>query len=180
MAEIICCRALAETWDTTPHAALSTYHNPINSISLFVLLDLLGAAEPNVPSFFQTTHWAYRDLADIEERMRNLGLLESKSTKKFFPDKEKTKFTRGYVQDDHIPFMARGVDILHVIAYPFPTVWHTMSDDAEHLDIPTVKDWARIMTAFAAEWMDLEGEMPPPPPPPHEKVKRERSDKTEL
>lgn len=109
--------------------------------------------------------------------MRKLDLLESKSSKQFLPDKDKTKFNRGFVQDDHVPFMARGVDILHIIPYPFPTVWHTMDDDADHLDIPTVKDWAKIMTAFAAEWMDLEGELPRVS---HEKVNRARSDKTEL
>lgn len=65
--------------------------------------------------------------------------------------------TRGFVEDDHIPFMLRGVEILHMIPTPFPTVWHTMDDDGEHLDIDTVEDWAKLVTAFAAEWMDLEG-----------------------
>lgn len=32
----------------------------------------------------------------------------------------------GYVEDDHIPFMRLSVDILHVIANPFPRVWHTI------------------------------------------------------
>jgi glutaminyl-peptide cyclotransferase len=32
-----------------------------------------------------------------------------------------------------------------------------MEDDGEHLDIDTVEDWAKLVTAFAAEWMELEG-----------------------
>lgn len=116
-------------------------------------------------------------MAEIEERLRNLDLLESKPAAPFLREKDKTKFGRGFVQDDHVPFMARGVPILHIIPYPFPAVWHTMDDDAEHLDLATVRDWARIMTAFAAEWMDLEGFMPATP---HEKVNRAYSDKTEL
>jgi glutaminyl-peptide cyclotransferase len=122
-----------------------------------VLLDLLGAANPTVPSPFLTTHWAYRKLANIEQRMRKLKLLESKPTAPFLPDsdKEVSRFGPTLVEDDHVPFMFRGVSILHLIATPFPTVWHTMNDDGEHLDMPTVRDWARLMTAFALEWLDM-------------------------
>ena len=56
--------------------------------------------------------------------------------------------------------MARGVEILHMIPNPFPPVWHTMDDDGEHLDLDTTEDWAKMVTAFTAEWMDLEGFMP--------------------
>lgn len=57
--------------------------------------------------------------------------------------------------------MARGVEVLHIIPTPFPTaVWHKIEDDGEHLDMPTVEDWAKMITAFVAEWMDLEGYFP--------------------
>lgn len=61
------------------------------------------------------------------------------------------------VQDDHVPFLARGVEVLHVIPTPFPGVWHTMEDDGEHLDAQTVKDWAYLVTAFTAGWLELDG-----------------------
>lgn len=32
----------------------------------------------------------------------------------------------GFIEDDHVPFMKKGVSILHIIAYPFPRVWHTL------------------------------------------------------
>ncbi|KAI1141830.1 peptidase family M28-domain-containing protein [Hypoxylon sp. FL0543] len=150
-------RALADTWENSLYPAMSFYRNPLDQISMFVLLDLLGAANPTVPSFFQTTHWAYKAMATIEDRMRKLGLLESKPTNPFLPDLEKdvSAFHRAYIEDDHIPFMARGVPVLHVIASPFPQVWHTMDDDGAHLDMPTVHDWAKIVTAFALEWLDM-------------------------
>ena len=77
----------------------------------------------------------------------------------FFPEAEKTDggFFGGYIEDDHLPFLARGVEILHVIPSPFPHVWHDITDDGEHLDMDTVEDWTTLVTAFAAEWMDLEG-----------------------
>ena len=139
---------------------MSTFANPLRQISLFVLLDLLGAAHPLVPSYFQSTHWAYQRMAALEGRMRQLGLLESKEGgKPFFYEasKKSNEFSgRSFVGDDHVPFMMRGAPILHIIPGPFPDVWHTLQDDGEHLDIPTVKDWARIVTAFTLEWMDVQ------------------------
>lgn len=96
-------------------------------------------------------------------RLRSLGVLQSKPDHPFLPESEKAanQFNNAWgVQDDHIPFMARGVEVLHIIPTPFPSVWHTMNDDGAHLDIPTVEDWARMVTAFVGEWMDLEGYFP--------------------
>lgn len=152
-------RALAEAWESSPYEASSTHSNRLESISLLVLLDLLGAENPRIPSYFWDTHGAYGDLAKIEARLRELGVLETAPASPFLPDSGKpyNRFTRGYIQDDHVPFMERGVKVLHIIPTPFPPVWHTMDDDGEHLDLPTVRDWAKIMTAFVAEWMDLDG-----------------------
>ncbi|XP_751998.2 glutaminyl-peptide cyclotransferase family protein [Aspergillus fumigatus Af293] len=164
-------RALAEHWDSQVHPAMSVYKTPLSSISLFVLLDLLGSKSPYIQSYFATTHWAYQKLAALEKRLRDLKLFKSSSgdasERPWFADGAKNEHqltTAGSIQDDHIPFLARGVEILHVIdASPmtgFPSVWHSMDDDGEHLDLDTVEDWSLLFTAFAAEWMELEGFMP--------------------
>lgn len=148
-------RALASHWETAINPAMAFYKNPLDQISLFVLLDLLGSSNPSVPSYFQTTHWAYQRMAAVEMRMRNFSMLESVPSKSFLPESGKTQFSPGYVGDDHVPFMKRGVDILHVIPSPFPDVWHRMEDDGAHLDMATVRDWARITTTFVMEWLDM-------------------------
>lgn len=183
-------RALAEAWEQTPHPALSTYRTALSSISLFLLLDLLGAKDPRVPSYFKTTHWAYQHMAGLESRLRALRQFKSspnhpskrtpskaprqsnakakanpakkklpREERLFLPEAAKTgdRFFGGMVLDDHVPFMARGVEILHLIPTPFPRVWHELDDDGEHLDLDTVEDWAVLTTAFVGEWMDLEG-----------------------
>jgi hypothetical protein len=167
-------RALAEEWEGTMHPAWSTYSSPLASIDLFVLLDLLGAAQPMVPSYFKTTHWAYKHMADAERRLRDLGKFRSSPNhaSKRRPEETRVKeplFLRessksdnerwlgGLIGDDHEPFLARGVEILHIIPSPFPRVWHRIDDDGEHLDIDTVEDWALLTTAFAAEWLELDG-----------------------
>ncbi|KAK3399243.1 kinase-like domain-containing protein [Sordaria brevicollis] len=149
-------RSLSQEWESTPYPALSRFKNPLRQIDLFVLLDLLGSADPGVPSYFQTTHWAYKNMATVESRMRSLGLLETKPKNPFLPESGKLNehFGRAYVGDDHQPFMAKGAPVLHMIPTPFPHVWHRMEDDGEHLDLPTVRDWARIVTAFTVEYLE--------------------------
>lgn len=169
-------RSLAAEMEATPHAALSTYQTAISSISLFVLLDLLGERSPRVPSFFETTHWAYQHMATLEKRLRTLSLFasagknpskqsaqdqsarQSQDEPMFLYDSDRKQGVGpGVVLDDHVPFMARGVEVLHIIPLPFPTVWHKIEDDGEHLDLDTCADWAVLVTAFIGEWMELEG-----------------------
>ena len=149
-------KSLAAEMESTYHPALSTYHNALSTIHLFVLLDLLGSSNPKVPSYFKVTHWAYRKMADLEKRLRDHSLFGSSGSAWFYDlDKSNDRWMGGMIGDDHIPFMARGVDVLHLIPSPFPPVWHKMSDDGKHLDMDTTEDWAVLVTAFAAEWMDL-------------------------
>ena len=154
-------RSLAEEWDKSFHLAGSTYHTELSSISLFVLLDLLGSAGPKVPSYWSNTHWAYKNMAALERRMRanSVSALKAKPAKPFLPDEGKTDlwWPGPLMQDDHVPFLKRGVEVLHIIPSPFPAVWHKMEDDGAHLDTDTVEDWSKITMAFIAEWMDLEG-----------------------
>ncbi|MCJ1470513.1 hypothetical protein MMC07_009159 [Pseudocyphellaria aurata] len=193
-------RSLAADMEGSTYAALSTYKNAISSISLFVLLDLLGAKNPRVPSYFPTTHWAYRHMATLEKRFRSLSLFKSasnhpskvkpvkassskapksastakpkggKKSRKppkvsrqdtpFLPDSDKQGknfYPLGMVQDDHIPFLARGVEVLHIIPTPFPREWHHMTDNGENLDLDACADWAILVTAFVGEWMGLDG-----------------------
>lgn len=175
-------RSLAQHWDSTLNPAMSTFKTPLSSISLFVLLDLLGSKGPAIHSFFPTTHWAYQNLASVERRLRDLGMFKS-GGKSWFPDASKSSHEISPfdpVSDDHLPFLERGVDILHVVAFSastgrFPEVWHKIEDDGEHLDMDTVEDWGILVAGFAAEWMELEGFMPT------SKTKQKRnSDKTEL
>jgi glutaminyl-peptide cyclotransferase len=61
----------------------------------------------------------------------------------------------GRVEDDHVPFLKRGVKVLHVIPLPFPEVWHTKKDNAAALHAPTIRSWAIIMSVFVREMLHL-------------------------
>lgn len=154
-------RSLAAEWDRTMYPAMSTYKTMLNSIELFVLLDLLGSGEPlPIPSWMQNTHWSYQRMAAMEQRLRKLLLFKSDPKQTWLTEKDKKndgEFHQTIMQDDHIPFVARGVPTLHLIPSRFPAQWHRMGDNAEYLDIPTVEDWSFLTAAFAAEYLDLEG-----------------------
>ncbi|XP_065715545.1 glutaminyl-peptide cyclotransferase-like protein isoform X5 [Patagioenas fasciata] len=124
----------------------------LSAISLLVLLDLLGAPSPAIHSHFpQSHHWFLR-LVAIERRLRELGLLE-------LPPLAQPLFRLepppGAVEDDHVPFLRRGVPVLHVIPLPFPRVWHTAGDTEDNLHPPTVRDLARVLLVFVDEFLSL-------------------------
>ena len=154
-------RSLAEEWETTVNPAMSVYKSPLDSIELFVLLDLLGSGEYHpIPSWQHSSHWSYVKMATLEQRLQDLGLFTRKSENPWLNEgskKETDVFSSYVMQDDHLPFIARGVQVLHLIPGRFPSVWHTINDDGPNLDMSTVLDWALLTSAFAAEYLELDG-----------------------
>ncbi|KAF8301111.1 hypothetical protein DL93DRAFT_2090838 [Clavulina sp. PMI_390] len=177
-------RHLAARWDSeyasTPSFSASDRSPTIlETIEHFVLLDLLGAKDPLVSSSYHTTQWLFEAMIDGESRLEKAGLglkpsRKKKSTedptprtkpqtnedvgraapaKSFFRPVDSRHF--GFIEDDHIPFLHRGVSVLHIITNPFPRVWHTIKDDASALHAPTMRKWNLIMRIFVAEYLGL-------------------------
>ena len=114
-------RHLAQLWEGEMHPAASSRANNLSSIDLFVLFDLLGASNPRIPSYFPTTHWAYYAMANVENHLRSQGLLATPKNEKWLieGDMYDTQIYKGGLEDDHVPFLHRGVEILHIIPVPF-------------------------------------------------------------
>lgn len=155
----------------------------IDSIDHFLLLDLLGAAHPRIPSYFPSTNWMVDELSEIERRLARRGLLFPKddtgrlelppsggpktetlpspqgASSGSVSNKPQSFFTKDKsvfgIGDDHEPFLNNGVPILHLIPSPFPRVWHTRGDDASAIDWPTTHAWAMLMRCFVAEYMGV-------------------------
>ncbi|KAH9955265.1 hypothetical protein BC827DRAFT_1379132 [Russula dissimulans] len=160
-------RHLAEVWATTylpPHPkrrllSASTPATPLSTIEHLVLLDLLGAPHPLVRSFFPDTAWLFDTLVSAETRLRDARILDPDTLgASFFRSRAAADTSLGYMGDDHVPFLHRGVSVLHVIADPFPRVWHTLGDDATALDLPTLRAWNLILRVFFAEYLGLRPE----------------------
>ncbi|XP_032032606.1 glutaminyl-peptide cyclotransferase-like protein isoform X2 [Hylobates moloch] len=142
-------RHLAQLLESIPHSPGPTR---IQAIELFMLLDLLGAPNPTFYSHFpRTVRWFHR-LRSIEKRLHRLNLLQSHPQEvMYFQPGEPF----GSVEDDHIPFLRRGVPVLHLISTPFPAVWHTPADTEANLHPPTVHNLSRILAVFLAEYLGL-------------------------
>lgn len=129
-------RHLASQWESTvveaSHAVprmAQRHMSLLSQIDILVLLDLLGTAHPRVPSFFASTHSAYKQLAAAATTLHARNQLpRDVAADEWFPDGGTASISgrAWHVADDHIPFVQRGVAALHVIPAPFPDVWHTM------------------------------------------------------
>lgn len=78
-------------------------------------------------SYFPDTAWLFDVLVSAESRLRNAGILDAAELgDSFFRARGGGDVSLGYMGDDHLPFLRRGVSVLHIIAEPFPRVWHTL------------------------------------------------------
>nr|XP_046269753.1 glutaminyl-peptide cyclotransferase [Scatophagus argus] len=144
-------RHLAQKMETTPHPTGATDTNQLHGIDLFVLLDLIGAPSPHFGNQFpNTVRWLSR-LQNIERRLHSMNQLvdHPNSVQYFWPDRPV-----GHIQDDHIPFLSRGVRVLHLIPSPFPSVWHTFDDNEQNLDRSTIQNLNKILQVFVLEYLN--------------------------
>lgn len=181
-------RHLAQTWSTTyisPHSKRRLLRpsglTEIDTIEHLILLDLLGAANPKTRSFFLDTAWLYDSMVSAEKRLGDSGAFvygdqKNAQWNSFFHIRTGFENNLGYIGDDHVPFLHKGVSVLHIIAEPFPRVWHTLDvgafsivslfhlslfspinqDDASALDLSTMRRWNLILRVFMSEYLNLQ------------------------
>nr|XP_050038430.1 glutaminyl-peptide cyclotransferase-like isoform X3 [Dermacentor andersoni] len=126
----------------------------IDRMEVMVLLDLLGAPEPRFYSYFVDTRPVYDRLVDIESRLNDMDAMETRCSRcrtNYFINSSQLAL----IEDDHIPFLRKNVPIVHVIPNPFPSVWHTLDDNAENLDHSTINNLNKIFKAFLTEYLRL-------------------------
>ena len=162
-------RHLAQLWQNTPFpkspssSSSPVATNRLDSLDFLMLLDLIGEAGPSFHNFFPATSRHYERLMRIEKKMSKAGLLvegdeewspcrERNGCNRYFPS---SFIVSSFIEDDHVPFLQRGVPILHMIPYPFPKGWHNRGDNGENLHYPTIYNLAKIFSAFVAEYLSL-------------------------
>ncbi|OXH20826.1 glutaminyl cyclase, partial [Cryptococcus neoformans] len=154
-------RYLAEEWSETylPPAhpltrrRMQPHPTVLSTIDHLVLFDLLGNKHSSIRSFFRETDWLFDHMASGDERLREEGLVEVEKGEDGWFRTERGR--KGMVGDDHVPFLDRGVSVLHVISVPFPSVWHTIADDTTALSLPAIRRWNRILRVFVCEYLSL-------------------------
>ncbi|KAG6464198.1 hypothetical protein O3G_MSEX014344 [Manduca sexta] len=145
-------RHLAQKWHSSEYKDGA---NDLQRMDVLVLLDLLGAPDPVFFSYFQSTEKWYVRLAVAENRLSELDMFEGYTRGKSEQTYFRLMSSGALIEDDHVPFMRRNVDILHVIPSPFPSVWHTADDDLSALDFKTIENLNKIFRVFIAEYLHL-------------------------
>jgi len=129
----------------------------LDAMDAFVLFDLLGAKNPTFYNFFGETSHLYNGLRNIEMQLRASNELTGRNEKHFSGHYFIGEPGNGmYIEDDHIPFLKKGVPILHLIPVPFPDVWHKLEDDETAIDPATVEDLIKIFRHFVCAYFSLE------------------------
>ncbi|XP_011557757.3 glutaminyl-peptide cyclotransferase [Plutella xylostella] len=146
-------RHLAKKWQNTPYRDGTTQ---LHRIDVLVLLDLLGTPDPVFYSYFQATEKWYLRLATAEQTLARLGLLGGYSRGKDEQTYYRLRSSGSFIEDDHIPFLRRNVNILHIIPSPFPAVWHRADDDLAALDFNTIDNLNKILRVFVAEYLHVQ------------------------
>lgn len=162
-------RHLAEKWDgeylPPTHDFVRRRLNPrptvLDTVDVLVLLDLLGAPRPSITSYYRDTDWMFLELAAADDKLRAAGLVEPGLKPQWFS--KYFGFAGGGIDDDHRPFLHKGVPILHLITSPFPAVWHRMSDNKDALDLGVLRRWNRIMRVWTAGYLGLSADDGAPP-----------------
>ncbi|KAF9014022.1 hypothetical protein BDQ17DRAFT_1270151 [Cyathus striatus] len=163
-------RHLAEKWANayilprSKRRLMGWQETELSTIEHLILLDLLGAPQPLIRSYYVDTAWLFDAMASAEKRLGESGAFSYGTQTSMAPGKWKSYFLPrkspainfGYIGDDHVPFLKRGVSILHLIAEPFPSVWHTLKDDVSALDLPTMRRWNLILRVFICEYLHLQ------------------------
>ena len=122
----------------------------LDKITQMMLLDLLGGEHPRIAN--RPDHGAgqlFADLVKVEEDVLGMGCGEAVA-KVFDPTPRWNSF-----EDDHKPFLDRGVAVLHLICAPFPSFWHTPRDDESALHYPTIDHLNTVLRIFLAKYFDI-------------------------
>ncbi|KAF0972404.1 hypothetical protein FDP41_009307 [Naegleria fowleri] len=126
-------RHLAQQWERS---------NQLQNIKYLMLLDLIGTSDVRFKNYHIHTETGTNTLYD------RLSAIEYS---KFKENKYFDGSSYSYMDDDHRPFLERGVPILHLISEPFPSVWHTLRDDYDHLDWNANDKIYRVISSFMNE-----------------------------
>jgi glutaminyl-peptide cyclotransferase len=144
-------RHLAQRWENEGF---------LHRIDMLMLLDLLGAPDPQFYALQPETLSWYLRLSETEDVLSSSGLLDRYTTSGVVT-KSPNKYFNQYsihagIEDDHIPFMRRNVPILHLIPVPFPDQWHKLGDDRSAIDEMTCENLMKIFRIYIAEYLHLD------------------------
>ncbi|KAE9545631.1 hypothetical protein AGLY_001174 [Aphis glycines] len=142
-------RHLASKMENTKFLHNGRQLNQLYRIEFLMLLDLLGTKNPKFYNYFLETADLYRSLIKSETILNKTGCLNEHTQTYFRP---MSAFVQ--IDDDHMPFYQRGIEVVHMIPNPFPNVWHKKSDNKDALHMPTILNLIKIVQVFIVSYLE--------------------------
>ncbi|OWA53212.1 Glutaminyl-peptide cyclotransferase [Hypsibius exemplaris] len=125
----------------------------LHSIDFMILLDLIGTKDTQFRAFYYTARGQFERLAEIEESALQRDKVRTWGREKPYFDVSPIG-KHAWVDDDYRPFIEKGVKILHLVSWPFPTVWHKLADNLDALHYDTVDDILKILRVYLCEYLN--------------------------
>lgn len=147
-------RNLVEKFKTTPHPVpiASSNLKRHHGMDMMILLDLIGTSDTQIKPIFTNTHKHFQRLSKIEGLLTQYREIKlNNNNKVYFANTRPFGFN--IVDDDHRPWLHAGVPIMHLVSYPFPSVWHKRSDNLDALDGVLIDDILKIIRVFTCEYL---------------------------
>jgi len=109
---------------------------------------LLGAKGVYLKDFEHLhTSADYQNFVQAEKALKLQNLTLNSANTYFYDVK-----TGVQIEDDHLPFLAAGIPVVHLIPERFPKVWHNINDIEAALDNKTIVDLFNIILCAIQKW----------------------------
>lgn len=111
-------------------------HNPTYRPQWGILLDMVGDTDLRIPKEGFSVEYAPDLVEQVWAAARRVGA---------------TAFVEELgdpVQDDHIPFLRKGIPVIDLIQTPFPDTWHTTSDTPARVSPESLDQVGRVVVAM--------------------------------
>ncbi|XP_050431961.1 glutaminyl-peptide cyclotransferase-like isoform X2 [Adelges cooleyi] len=125
--------------------------NQLHRIEFLMLLDLLGTKNPTFYNYFIETVDLYRSMLTAEKVLNETNCFTDYTKNYFLPMSANVR-----IDDDHIPFYEKGIEILHIIPNPFPKEWHKTTDNRNALHMPTILNLMKIFQVFLVAYLETQ------------------------
>lgn len=113
--------------------------NELNDIVLFILLDLIGSKDAHISNYQRNILMYYKKIMKIQDEL----YIQGEITVRPFLNTSNYKYG---VEDDHTPFLKRGVPVFHMIPNQFPKFWHSDDDNISSLDPDMINSLSEIIS----------------------------------
>ena len=110
--------------------------NPFYRPNAGVVVDMVCDRELEIP----LERFSRDGAKDLQDQIWRIARSQGATA---FKDRKGT-----YIEDDHLPFLRAGLDVVNLIHWPFPKSWHTSGDTIDQCSADSLQQVGRVIAEF--------------------------------